>query len=122
MAFMGMNQRNKARADLEEARKRAPEDSQILILLAYLNYQDGKFADAQSLARSVLKQGPNHLGALLLDGAATLALGSPQAAEASLVAAVNGAPGNRLAIKLLARALLDMRQTPRAIALLDKAL
>lgn len=122
MAFMGMNQRDKARADLAAALKLAPDDAQTLLLLAWLDYQDGRYADAQTRARSAQKSGQAPLGAQLLDGAATLAMGAPQAAEASLIAVVNAAPDNRLAVRLLVRALLDMRQTPRATAILDQAM
>ena len=122
MAFMGMNQRDKARADLAAALKLAPDDAQTLLLLAWLDYQEGRYADAQTRARSAQKSGQAPLGAQLVDGAATLAMGAPQAAEASLIAVVNAAPDNRLAVRLLVRALLDMRQTPRATAILDQAM
>ncbi|MDP1897745.1 MAG: PEP-CTERM system TPR-repeat protein PrsT, partial [Sulfurimicrobium sp.] len=111
-----------AKANIDIARKSAPNNLIVFYTQALLDFRQGKPEAALESLQQVLRVAPEHMPSILLTGAVQYALGSMPQAEQHLKKYLGGNPGNLYARKLLASTLMKKRQTQDAIDLLTPVL
>lgn len=104
----------KARQQIEELKKRAPDSLRTAYLDAVLSYQEGDYKRARDVAARLAAKWPNDPRLQFLSGSAELRLGALLPAEAALGKAVNLAPGWQLARWHLAQTYMDSGQLEKA--------
>ena len=107
---------------LVEARKLAPRSPLVKYVEALLEFRRKNFPAAREAILQVVKVAPNHQPAIVLAGAIEYALGSHVQAQAHLTRAVERAPGNLYARRLLVSSLAKTGQTQRALEALGPGL
>jgi tetratricopeptide (TPR) repeat protein len=105
-----------ARADVEAARRRAPEDRTSAYLLGRIACETGDFASAQALLAEVVASDSAHPQAQFFLGRALLALGSHAEALAALERAAELRPGHAGTAALLSDAYSANGRHERALA------
>jgi len=102
---------------LDELRRRLEKDpaSRLFAQLAEQLRKEGELEEAIGVARAGLEKHPNYPSARLTLGRALLDSGDPTAARAELDAAVQGAPDNILASRLLGEALETLGELKAAV-------
>lgn len=110
-----------ARGEAETIRKLSPEHPEARYIDALALYLQKKPADALPLLQANLKVS-NHLPSAVLLGAVQLDLGNVQQAANTLGAVVNNAPGQAMARRLYAAALIRLGDADRALATLKPML
>ena len=115
-------QRERARIVCDKAAAEHAPHPAVLQLLAFLDLQDGRPAEAARRAEASLALRPDHVPTLQLAGEAALALRQPAAAARALERAVALAPAHADAWFGLAQAREDLRDLPGAEAALERVL
>ena len=107
---------------LREARKLAPRSPLVKYVEALLEFRRKNYPAAREAILQVVKVAPNHQPAVVLAGAIEYALGSHVQAQTYLTRAVERAPGNLYARRLLVSSLAKSGQTQRALEALGPGL
>jgi putative PEP-CTERM system TPR-repeat lipoprotein len=110
--------KNEARAQFQALKKIAPGHPETLYLEAQAALNEGKPDVARDLINQVLKMLPGNPRALLLAGAVEYQLRAYLQAEAHLIKAVQGQPGNAAARQLLAQTHLRNHQPAKTLEVL----
>lgn len=111
-----------AKADIDAARTSSPRNPSVLYMQAFLDFSQGKNAEALDGIQKVLHAAPDYMPGVLIAGAVQYALGSMPQAEQYLTKYLDKDPANLYARKLLASALLKGRQASKANTVLAPAL
>ncbi len=111
-----------AKADIDAAKKTAPNSLQAIYTQAVLDFSQNNFAAANESLQKVMRLAPDHMPSNLLAGAVELNLGSLLQAEQHLNKYLGKYPNNTYARKLLAQAMLKSSQPAGAVAALAPAL
>ena len=119
---LAANNFDEAEKLVQEARKLAPRNALVKYTEALLEFRKKNYAVARDAVQQVLKVAPNHAPAILLGGAIEYALGSHVQAQAYLTRAVERAPRNLYARRLLVSSLAKSGQTQRALDVLAPGL
>ncbi|MFC4929441.1 XrtA/PEP-CTERM system TPR-repeat protein PrsT [Massilia sp. GCM10023247] len=126
-AYIRINQAKfpEALAEIEAARKIAPNSLLVTYAQALLDYTEGKNAAARESLQRVLKSAPEHMPSILLAGAVELNLDAPEQAQMHLRKYLENDPNNPHARKLMAQAQLKSAQPGEAVntlrPMLDKS-
>ncbi|MGH8854430.1 MAG: XrtA/PEP-CTERM system TPR-repeat protein PrsT, partial [Telluria sp.] len=107
-----------AQADLDAARKAAPNSLVVMHTQALLHFKQNNLPAAKEAIQQVTKLAPNYMPAVLLSGAIDLSQGAYQQGELSLKRYVANFPDNAYARKLLAQAQLHTARPAEAAATL----
>ena len=107
-----------AKAEIDAARKSAPNSLIVLHAQALLDFREGKQKAALEALQQVLRAAPDHMPSLLLIGAVQLALGSGTQAEQYLKRFLDANPQHIYASKLLASVAFRNGKPERAFEIL----
>lgn len=107
-----------AKADIDAARKVAPNGLTVTYTQALLDFTQGKFPAARESLQKLLRVAPEHMPSILLSGATELALGSLEQSERHLKKFLDKNPNNAYARTLLAQGMLKSSKPIDAAAIL----
>jgi putative PEP-CTERM system TPR-repeat lipoprotein len=111
-----------AKTDINTARKGAPGNVVVMYMQTFLDFQQGKNAEARDGAQKVLHLAPDYMPALLIAGATEYRLGASTESAQYLTKYLDANPSNLFARKLLVSALLKGGHAAKAVEALDPAL
>lgn len=111
-----------ARAEINAARKNAPNSLPVIYTQALLDFQEAKYPAARDALQQILRVAPDQMQSLLLMGSVQLAMGSYLEAEISMRKFLDANPRHVYASKRLAGLLIKNGKTDDAIAVLEPVL
>ena len=116
-AYLNQNHLDQARQLLEDALEKAPREAQVHYLLARVWHGLGRLASAQRHVAEALRLDPEHEAAALLRMALAAEQGQHKQALAWAQAWLENHPGHPEAVRHAAHALLALKRTDEALAL-----